>query len=129
MRAAVEAAVIAHACEAAPRECCGLLIGREGSILDAVRARNLEDDPTRYLIDPADHIAARRASRARGLEVVGFYHSHPRSSADASPSDAAEASYAGALYLIVGLGGGPPDVRLFRLDDGRLRPIDYDLAP
>ncbi len=49
-------AVVAHAREAAPDECCGLLLGRDGEIVDAIRARNIAADPaTRFLIDPADH--------------------------------------------------------------------------
>ena len=72
--------------------------------------------PTRFLIDPKDHIDARRRARAQGLDVVGFYHSHPHSPPDPSSSDEAEASYPDHLYLIVGLASEPPDVRLYRLD-------------
>jgi proteasome lid subunit RPN8/RPN11 len=110
---ALEAAV-RHAERSKPCECCGVLVGREGEILEAVEARNLADDPNRYLLDPEDHIAIRRRARAAGLTVVGFYHSHPHSAARPSETDRAEASYPGHLYLIVG--GG--EVRLFRLTDG-----------
>ena len=88
--------------------------GREDEILQAVEARNLSDDPNRYLLDPADHIAIRRNARAAGLAVVGFYHSHPHSAARPSATDQAEAAYPDHLYLIVGV----DEVRLFRLADG-----------
>jgi proteasome lid subunit RPN8/RPN11 len=111
---AVRDAVVAHAREAAPAECCGMLVGLGGSITSAVRARNLSEHPSRFLIDPKDHIQARRAARATGLDVVGFYHSHPHSAAAPSATDLAEATYPNHLYLIVGLTGDAADVRLYR---------------
>ncbi len=114
MSQAVVDMIVAHAREAAPDECCGLLLGRGGDVLEAVPARNVADDPRRrYLIDPQDHIAARRDARTRGLEVVGFYHSHPRSAAAPSETDLAEATYPDHLYAIVSLAAEPPDVRFF----------------
>ena len=59
-------AIIAHAKEAAPAECCGLLVGRARDIRQAVRARNLASGLNRFLIDPKDHLdAAREARRQR----------------------------------------------------------------
>jgi proteasome lid subunit RPN8/RPN11 len=107
--------VIAHALGARPSECCGVLLGNEGEIVEAVRTRNLAQSANRFLIDPEDHINARRAARGRGLVVVGFYHSHPSSAPEPSATDLAEASYPGHLYLIVGLESSPPDARLYRL--------------
>ena len=118
--------MVAHAREAAPDECCGVLLGRGGVIVEAVRARNAaEHAATRFLIDPKDHIDARREARTRGLDVVGFYHSHPRSGAAPSDTDRAEAAYPGSLYVIVGLGADLPDVRLFEFDNGNFheRPL------
>src|ERR1700733_5838758 len=95
---------VAHAHEAAPNECCGMLLGRGGEIVAAVRARNIAGDPaSRFLITPADHFAARRGARGRGLEVVRFCHSHPRSAAEPSARDIAEFSYPDHLYVIVSL--------------------------
>jgi len=107
-------AVLRHAERASPRECCGVLVGREDEILQGVEARNLSEDPNRYLLDPADHIAIRRDARAAGLAVVGFYHSHPHSAARPSATDQAEAAYPDHLYLIAGV----DEVRLFRLAGG-----------
>lgn len=113
-------AVVAHARDARPAECCGILVGRAADIVDAIRARNLAENANRFLIEPKDHIDARRRARAAGLDVVGFYHSHPHSPPDPSPADEAEASYADHLYLIVSLAREPPDVRLYRLDAAHL---------
>jgi proteasome lid subunit RPN8/RPN11 len=111
-------AIIAHARAAAPAECCGMLIGSDASIDEAVRAKNIAESPTRFLIEPKDHIDARRTARRRGLEVVGFYHSHPHSPAWPSPTDVAEAMDAEAVHLIVSIQGGAADARLFRIERG-----------
>ena len=111
--------IMAHARQALPAECCGLLVGSGDAIIEAVRSRNLADDPDRYLLDPKAHMDARRAARERRLDVLGFYHSHPRSAPEPSARDLAEASYPDHVYLIVGVredsAGGMPDARLFRL--------------
>jgi proteasome lid subunit RPN8/RPN11 len=116
--AATLAAIIAHAREAAPVECCGILIGRDGSIDEAARAKNLAGSPNRFLLDPKDHIEVRRTARGRGLDVIGFYHSHPHSPAWPSPTDIAEAAYPDAVQLIVSLEGTAAVARLFRLESG-----------
>ena len=113
--------IVSHARDAAPAECCGLLVGTGDAVVEAVRTRNAAADPNRFEINPEDHIHARRMARHRGLEVLGFYHSHPRSPAIPSATDLAEASYPGHLYLIVSVNVEPADVRLYRLDAGTFR--------
>lgn len=110
--------VVEHARAAYPAECCGVLVGTDSDIVDAVRTRNLADHPHRFLIDPRDHIEARRDARRRGLRIVGFYHSHPDAPAAPSAVDRAEASYAEHFYLIVSVASGRADATLFRLTDG-----------
>ena len=120
--------ITAHARAEAPAECCGMLVGSGASIDEAVRARNLAEDPARFLVDPRDHIAARRAARDQGLEVLGFYHSHPRSAAWPSDADVAEAAYPDAVYLIVSLAGGVADAGLFRIERGTAIRVPLDVA-
>jgi proteasome lid subunit RPN8/RPN11 len=117
--------VVRHAREAAPTECCGLLLGDEGGVGEAVRTGNVSADPSRFVIDPADHIAGRREARERGLAVLGFYHSHPRSAAIPSATDREEAAYPGHLYLIVGLATDPPDLGLYQFDAGNFRRVRF----
>lgn len=125
---ALEAA-FAHARATSPFECCGILIGSGTRIDETAPARNLSESPSRFLIDPADHIAARRAARSRGLDVVGFYHSHPHSAAWPSPTDLAEAAYPEAVHLIVSLADGGVDARLFRIDQGAATELPLTTAP
>jgi proteasome lid subunit RPN8/RPN11 len=108
LAAGVVDSLIRHARDESPAECCGLLIGLGNIVSEALPARNT--------IRPEDHINARRAARGRGLDVIGFYHSHPRSAPTPSETDIAEASYPDALHAIVSLGGAVPVVEVFRLD-------------
>jgi proteasome lid subunit RPN8/RPN11 len=117
--------VLAHAREAAPEECCGLLVGRGDAVVEAVRARNVAEGPNRFLIDAQDHILARRRARDRGLEIVGFYHSHPHSAAEPSATDREEAGYPDHLFLIVGLREEAADIRLFRLTGGNFLEVPF----
>lgn len=126
VRAGVAAAILAHARAAAPNECCGLLIGTEDCVDEAIAARNIAERPTvRFLIDPHDHLAALRDARRRGVDVIGFYHSHPRSAAQPSPTDLAEAVYPNLLTAIAGLGVDPPELRLFRIENGNILPVGF----
>jgi proteasome lid subunit RPN8/RPN11 len=122
--ATVVDAIIAHAREAAPRECCGLLLGSADRIEASVRTRNLAPEPTRFLIDPKGHIDGRRHARERGLDVVGFYHSHARSAAFPSERDRDEAGYPDHLYMIVSL-REPSEARLFRLTAGNFVEVPF----
>ena len=114
--------MLSHARAEAPRECCGLLVGKRESVVRSVRARNLDVLATRYLIDPEDHFAAIRSARVDGLEVVGAYHSHPSGAPVPSATDVAEAnSGSDFLYVIVSLVND--DVRAYRIDANGYEPL------
>lgn len=96
-----------HGEETYPHECCGVLLGRmedeDNRVVTAVvRAGNTRTDSpqNRYNIDPRELIAIQRQGRERGLDIVGFYHSHPDHPARWSPTDLAEAHWLGCSYLI-----------------------------
>jgi proteasome lid subunit RPN8/RPN11 len=116
LRAALRDEIVAHVRSEAPREACGLLAGRDGAITRVIRCANVHATPTtRYLIDPREQLRAFRAIDAAGEELLGIYHSHPVSQPYPSPTDRAEAHYPDALYLLVSLRSGTPEVRAFRI--------------
>jgi proteasome lid subunit RPN8/RPN11 len=126
---AVAAAMVAHACEAAPVECCGLLIGDDDRVTRAIRARNIAADPTRrYLVDPRDHLAAIRDARAAGRQVIGAYHSHPHSAPIPSSTDEAE-GFAHFVFLIVGLAGASPELRAWTWVNGNFAVVPLVRVP
>jgi proteasome lid subunit RPN8/RPN11 len=101
---ALRAQILDAARAVAPRECCGLVLGRRGEREAAATAlhpaRNLAADARRFAIDPADHIAAQKAARAAGLAVIGCYHSHPGGPPAPSAADLAGAGEEGLFWLI-----------------------------
>jgi proteasome lid subunit RPN8/RPN11 len=116
-------AIIAHAVDDAPRECCGLLLGAGCRIARAARARNARSGISTYLVDPEDHFAAIREARTLGLSIVGAYHSHPASAPVPSPLDLDEATH-DFYYVIAGVADpARPDVRAFELTRGNFRPL------
>jgi len=119
-------AIVAHARDEAPFECCGVMLGSAAEVTHVVRGRNVADDPGReYLLDPADHFGAIRRARELGAAVVGFYHSHPRSAPAPSPTDRQRANYVNHLYGIVSLAAEPPQLDLFRLVDGNFVQVSF----
>jgi len=126
-------AMIAHAREVAPAECCGLIGGV--SHMDArtiYRLRNVTANPELgYEAAPEDLFAAQRQMRERGEELLAIYHSHPRA-VDPSPSetDVRLAYYPSATYLIVGLGGTEATVKAFSISEREQRwsQVEYEIA-
>lgn len=126
-------AMIAHAREAAPQECCGLIGGTsETRAASLYRLRNVTPNPeSAYEAAPEDLFAAQREMRARGEDILAIYHSHPRSS-DPSPSetDVRLAYYPSARYLIIGLGGVEAVIKAFSISEREQRweQVEYEIA-
>ena len=96
--------------EALPEECCGVLLGRceagSTSVGRALPAVNTASDPSRrFEISPEVLLRAHDQAREEGLEVVGYYHSHPDGVAVPSATDRA-AAWPGVSYLILAVNGG-----------------------
>ena len=139
---------MAHARREAPKECCGLLVGRPHGpakagadavgpfeagphVLEAIPCSNGAADPTRrYEISPTDYFAqirrCRRINEAQSerFAVVGAYHSHPRGGSEPSETDV-EQAFRDFVFLIVGLGApiGGMEIRAYTFDDDRLMPV------
>ena len=100
------AALRAHGEETYPHECCGVLLGNStpdgNHVRQIVRAGNTRTDRAhdRYNIAPEELIRIQRQARKQGLDIVGFYHSHPDCPAQWSQTDFAEAHWVGCSYVI-----------------------------
>ena len=108
----VYAALKSHGEETYPHECCGVLLGRmeddDRQVSEVVRCGNTRDDrpQDRYHIDPRELVRIQRQGRERGLDIVGFYHSHPDHPARWSQTDLAEAHWIGCSYVITSVEKG-----------------------
>ena len=105
--------MIAHARELAPHECCGILSGKQESVVERYRITNIlanmsEGDLTRFegaklsdlqrlspeeradiafQMDAREMAMAQRDIRSKSLDLIGFYHSHTFSPARPSQTD------------------------------------------
>ena len=77
--AGVDEAIRDHGRQTYPHECCGAMLGRAGVVVEACPLPNTtEEGPRRrFLVRPQDYRAAERRATERGLQLLGFYHSHP----------------------------------------------------
>ena len=105
-----------HGEETYPHECCGILLGTmQGdvrSVEATVRCGNTRTDSpqNRYNIDPRELVRAQRQAQERGLDIVGFYHSHPDHPARWSQTDFEEAHWIGCSYVITSVENGKATV-------------------
>ena len=133
-----EARIRELACAAYPDEGCGVLIGRLAAgagfaVVEATSGRNLNTERARdrYLLDPADIVRADRAAREAGLDVVGFWHSHPDHPARPSQFDTDHA-WLDYVYIIVNTTqAGSGDLNGFTLtaEGGPFEQLTLDRSP
>jgi proteasome lid subunit RPN8/RPN11 len=113
------AAIVSHALETFPDECCGLIGGEHSRAQTIYRLTNVTANPRlAYEAAPEELFAAQRQMRQLGETLLAIYHSHPRS-VDPGPSetDVRLAFYPSATYLIIGLGGEQPVVKAFEISE------------
>lgn len=115
--APVYAEIIGHCLRGIPDEACGLFAGHPATE-DVVRCyptRNLAASAKLYTVDPAEHLRADRDAEARGIEIMGVFHSHTHTDAYPSPTDIAQAPDPGWHYVIVSLRDTHPMLRSYRI--------------
>ena len=120
----------AHGAETYPHECCGALLGRDSETSDAEAVREVlalfplvnrhgESPRNRFIVTSEDVLEADRAAQKQGLEVIGWYHSHPDHPARPSQYDQDHA-WPWYSYIILSVNhGAPQDMTSWRLDDDR----------
>jgi len=121
------ARIRAHGARKYPHECCGALLGRDAGsgreVLDIVPLENRRDDSprNRFALTAHDVREAERIARERGLDVIGWYHSHPDHPARPSEFDR-EHAWPWYSYVIVSIVAREPrEISSWRLADDRSR--------
>jgi proteasome lid subunit RPN8/RPN11 len=119
-RGAAEA-IRSHGQEAYPHECCGALLGVAGEVREVFPLPNTTDEGPRrrFLVRPGDYVAAERRAGERGLELIGFYHSHPDHPARPSQYDLDHAWPSFAYVIVSVRGGNAEEMTSWRLRDDR----------
>ena len=103
--------IIEDSKNAYPHECCGALLGKDDggnktvSTVRLLRNMNEERAADRYEIDPAELLKVEKEGAKQGLDVVGFYHSHPDHPSKPSGFDR-ERAWPDYSYIIVAVAKG-----------------------
>lgn len=118
--AEIRDAMVQHALEEDPNECCGILAGAGGIVLQHYRITNTEKSPYRYSMDGRELNQVLRELDDNGWEMQVIYHSHTHSPAYPSDTDVRlAANWPDPYYLLVSLmDKQSPDVRLFTIAEG-----------
>lgn len=120
------AAMLAHAENSLPNECCGLLAGDllAGDLGGQVRfvypLTNSNSSPVSYTIDAGEHFAAWKHAERNGWELIGAFHSHPNGPSHPSATDRALASERDWIHVIVSNG----TLNAYRIVDGLATPVE-----
>lgn len=146
-------ALVIHARELDPFECCGLLAGKDGTVVrhypitntvakdrqavqvfDDAQVKQLGDLPetTRaevaYFMDPKEMLAAFKDMREHQLDLTVIYHSHTHSPAYPSMTDIGLAYYPDAAYLIISLEHkSKPNIRTYWIKDRQVSPAELQI--
>ena len=106
-------AISAHGKRGYPYEVCGVLMGPSGErrVTKTVEMvnRETEQPKIRYQIAPEDLLKLQRESRGEGLEIIGFYHTHPDHPPRPSETDrriAAGGLSDGVFHIVMAVEGG-----------------------
>jgi proteasome lid subunit RPN8/RPN11 len=117
--------MLAHARRCLPDEACGLIAGRTAedgrSIEKVYLLANGDKSREHFSIGPAEQLGAVKDMRARGLVLLGNFHSHPETPARPSAEDIRLARDPCASYLILSLAGAEPVVKAFHLEPDLVR--------
>jgi proteasome lid subunit RPN8/RPN11 len=114
-----------EAARAMPEECCGILLGAGNTIGQVMPAKNIAAEPClRFEIDPAVLLAAHKAARTGGHQVLGYYHSHPRGHPVPSATDCEHSTGDLRIWAIIAAG----QVAFFRDSGNGFQPLNFDLV-
>lgn len=113
-----------HAAACYPRECCGILLGSDSGddqrdVSRAIPCRNVYagEQADHFELDPKDQFEAQREARKLGIEVVGFFHSHPDTDAYFSTTDLAHSWPWYSNVVLSVRDGAVCDAKAFRAND------------
>ena len=114
--------MVAHCYGGLPLEACGLVAGdpNTGKVEVAYPTANADASSRTYTIEPRDMLRADRDAEARGLAIIGVFHSHTHTDAYPSPTDVAQAPDPAWHYVLVSLRDDAPVVRSFRIENGNI---------
>ena len=114
--------MIDHALEGFPLEVCGILGGTGDTVSAIYRMVNTDASNEHFMMSPKEQFAVIKDLRAKGLDMLGIYHSHPETPARPSEEDIRLALTPDVSYLIISLAAKPPEIKSFKISNGNVQP-------
>jgi proteasome lid subunit RPN8/RPN11 len=120
--------IIEHAVRDAPNECCGVVLGRDGTASSVRQLENLAASPFRFDIDGRELVPL-VFGEDDGELLVAIYHSHTRSKPFPSQTDVNfAAGWPGVEWLIVGVWkNADPEICSYLIEDGKIRGAELEV--
>lgn len=119
--------LLSHAKKEAPLEACGYLAAKDGVITSAYKLINIDHSTEHFSFDPKEQFETMRDVRAKDLELVAVYHSHPASPARPSNEDIKLAYDPNLIYVIVSLLGGKEDIKAFHIRNQNVDSVSLEV--
>ncbi|OGU13619.1 MAG: hypothetical protein A2076_08705 [Geobacteraceae bacterium GWC2_53_11] len=111
--------MLVHAQEGFPLEVCGILGGVGDTVSASYRMTNTDASNEHFMMEPKEQFAVVKELRAKGLDMLGIYHSHPETPARPSEEDIKLALTPDVSYLIISLADAvKPDLKSFKINSG-----------
>lgn len=115
-----------HVSDQAPLEACGLLAGKQDVVESVLTVRNADQSPVRFRMDTQEQYNAFQWIEAKGLDLVGIFHSHPSGPETASPTDIGEAAYE-VVHIIWSRKEQVWNARGFWIEKGQATEVDLQV--
>ncbi len=114
--------IINHATEGFPLEVCGILGGRDDVVSEIYRMTNTDASNEHFMMAPREQFSVVKEMRAKGMEMLAIYHSHPETPARPSEEDI-RLAHTPVSYVIVSLAEQThPVVKSFHIRNGLVEP-------
>jgi proteasome lid subunit RPN8/RPN11 len=126
--------IVAHCLDGLPDEACGMIAGPladgepTGEVAAVYPCRNADASARTYTVEPRDLLKAMRDAEARGVDLMGVWHSHTHTDAYPSPTDVRQAVDPAWVYVLVSLRHGEPALRAYRIRDGVIAEVDVTVG-
>jgi proteasome lid subunit RPN8/RPN11 len=125
-----------------PHECCGAILGRAAdpcisgdgglraakAVVPIENAREAEAQYHRFIIEADDVMRVELAARKQGLDILGFYHSHPDHPARPSDYDQEHALPFYSYVIVAVEKGGAAALTSWRLTADRSGFVEEEIA-
>ncbi len=115
--------MIEHAKREWPIECCGILGGKDHTVVESFELQNVEKSPLRYSMSPKEQWKTFEEMEKQNIEMIATYHSHPHTIPFPSETDVKLACYPDVVTIIISLKDeNNPVMKAFRIEKDAIYP-------